>query len=565
MATLDELYNWMEQADRAGETEDAKELWGAIQQKKRQEKIERLTAEEQEKQRARFQQELEDMPWYQKTAIGAGKTFTDIGRGAQGLYAKAFDDEELLAQLKGEEAEHQQLYSHIKEAAPVATFAGEMLPYLATAPIGGGGLTAQGLRLGGKEGLKMMAKGAGIEGLIGGTEAMLAAPLDQQGEAFGTGGILSAAIPFVGAGLRKLGTQAHDAYRMAKQADIDQVPLSPGQRLGSEELTRMEEMVSRIPGVGGAFRSIDEGQQKAVNRLALESMGETGEEITGDALEAARKNIGRRFEDAIGANQAFNYDTKFKKLLRDTKQNWTGTVGKGASATDAPIKVVNDILDRIRASRGMLSARKYQDLSSDLSDLLDSGLRGKEKRLIRQIKDGLDDMMERQLGGDKLAKFREARSQWSNYNMVKKALGDVDEAAGNISALKLKNRMKNVAPERLGKGQDPLARAARFGQRYKPLVPNPGSAAAMIPFAAGAGLTAMGGGDPYQMAAGGALATAAPWLYRGGGGALARAYQRGAGSAPVRQMAPQALTGSPGQLLRQGMVGGIVPGLLDDV
>lgn len=216
----------------------------------------------------------------------------------------------------------------------------------------------------------------------------------------------------------------------------------------------------------------------------------------------------------------------------------------------------------------MISARKYQEISSDLGDLLNSAnVTNKEKRLIRRMKGGLDDMMERQLGDvgkDKLRKFRKAREQWAALETLKKSMGDVDIATGNVSPLTLRNQMKRKDIERLGTKSDPLTRAARFGQRVKPLVPNPGSAAAlMLPTALGGAYT-LGGGDPMTAlgTAGGLMA--APWAYRGIGRAAIPAMQRAAGSQAVQQAAPAMLTGTPGQLLRQGMVGGIVPGLLDD-
>ena len=509
----------------------------------------------------------DEMPWHEQMLVGTGKAFTDIGRGGQALWEKTKGrfgelDEERMAELRADEEEAARLYAPLQEAAPVATFAGEMLPYLATAPIGGGGLTAAALR-GGQGAMKKLAAGAGIEGLIGGTQAALGSPIDDQGEAFGWGATISAGIPILGNALRHMGNRAVDAYQLAKQADVDRIPLSPGQRLGSEGLTKLEENVAKIPGMGSAFRGIDDAQQKGINRLALESIGETGEELSGGVLREARENIGKRFEDAIGRNEAFNYDTKFKKLLRDVKTEWKGSVGKGAG-TDVPLKAADDILQKIKDSRGMLSARRYQEISSDLSDLLDSGIRGKEKRMVRKIKTGLDDMMERNLGGEKLTKFREARKQWRNLNDIKNSLDEVDLESGNISPLKLYNRLRRKDPERLGTAMDPLTRAARFGKRLKPLVPNPGSAAALMVPASIGGAYTLGGGDPVQALQAAGLGMAAPWLYRGGMRGMAPAMQRGMQSAPVRQMAPQALTGTPGQLLRSGMMQGVVPGLLDD-
>ena len=67
--------------------------------------------------------------------IGAGKTLTDIGRGAQKLYYGATDNEQALAELKAKAAEEQGWYDQLSQENPWSTMAGEMLPYLATAPL----------------------------------------------------------------------------------------------------------------------------------------------------------------------------------------------------------------------------------------------------------------------------------------------------------------------------------------------------------------------------------------------------------------------------------------------
>jgi hypothetical protein len=515
----------LDAADKAGDREAAGELTVIIQDWQ--------TGENRKAAEARFgetlREQAESYNPVEAALIGAGKTFTDIGRAIPGL---------LGADVDTRQAEQEQaLYDPLREAAPTATMLGEMAPYLATAPIGGSagaaGATARGLAgLAGKAGLQgaqRFATGAGSQALLGtgrglagrvGEQAAIgtglgavSAPPGQAGTGAGLGGAIGGAFPLLGRGAGALAGRARGAVQAAREAGKAGVPLTLGQRIGSNLITKLEEVYSRVPGLGSAFEGVKKGQQRAINRMAAESVGETADEVTSEVLGRAATRIGNDFDEVI-AGDPFQFTRGFMQTARELRRTMADELYEAPFTT----RQLNKILVRAKAG-GLMTANEYKKLNTRVGKKLAGQLDSDERDALMLFKDALDDMIGQQMSPSRLQRWNQARDQWRNLRTLEKV---TDVEAGIVSGPKLANVLQKKSPRTFGTATDPLSRAGQYGRRLRPEVPNPGSGSAIIPWL-GAGALASGAfageqGDPLgQLGRYGLTAMAAPWAYRAAG------------------------------------------------
>lgn len=228
---------------------------------------------------------------FDSTMIGAGKTLTDLGRGAQKLYYGATDDKQALGELKAKADEEQGWYDQLANENPWSTMAGEMLPYLATAPLSGGLMTQAGVGAVG-EGLRY-GKNQGAQGIMGGAMSM---------GGYGVGrmaprimGAIKGAAQSNKQALRSL---TEGQQRLVGRADELGYKLKPGQRLQSKPLQQIERSAESMPFTSGLTEGMEKENQALLNRLALESIGEVGEDIRGNSFANAADRIGDVYDNS---------------------------------------------------------------------------------------------------------------------------------------------------------------------------------------------------------------------------------------------------------------------------
>ncbi len=547
-ANIQELYQMLDAADRAGDTEGAQYLAGLIQNWESEQQQKRMRYEQETAFQEMLTEQAKDISPVQAALIGAGKTFTDIGRGAQGIYYGLTGDEERVAELKAEEAEAERLYDPLRREQRGATFVGEMLPYLATAPLGGtAGATAAAARGGAGAG-RALGMYAGEQAALGALQGGLGAPVGEAGTGALIGGALGGALPFAGRGAANLADRGRGAIARAGEMTAAGVPLTPGQRLGSNLLTRLEEVYSRVPGLGSAFESVGRGQQRAVNRMAAESIGETAEEISGDVLARAGERIGRQFDEIIAEKPLYQFGRGFLKTARRLNRTIVD------DELDAPVarKLTQRLVNRAKAGGGF-PAKEYQKINTRIGKKLKSlTIDPDEREALVTLKEALDDMVEAQMPRSRLEALQQARGQWRNLRDLEKV---TDTVSGNVSGAKLANRLERLRGPRALAGDTPISQAGRIGRELRPLVPNSGTPTGMLPFL-GAGAL-MGTEDYGGAGAGLGMAALAPWLYRGAGRALATPLQRGATTGLQALSQPAAIN------VGRSLGAGLAPGLLD--
>lgn len=281
----------------------------------------------------------------QSMLIGAGKTLTDLGRGAQKLYYGATGNEEELSNLSDRASREQGFYDELTQERPWATLGGEMLPYLATAPLSGGWLT-QGAIGGVGEGLRYGTNQAG-QGAMGMAMSM------------GGYGVGRAAPRVMGAirGVAKSNKEAMRALtegqkRLVNRADELGYQLTPGQRLQSKPLQQIERSAESMPFTSGLTEGMEKENQALLNRLALDSIGEVGEEVRGTHFARAADRIGKVYSDVAKDIPSINLNKQSLTNLVD------GMSVEGESYIARYIKKYPSLAD------GKLTGSEFNKLSS---------------------------------------------------------------------------------------------------------------------------------------------------------------------------------------------------------
>lgn len=197
MATLDQLQNALVAADKAGATDDARQLAQAIIALKSKSPDAPTSAPE--------KPVFEDPGIAQSALIGAGRTFDRIGKGMQQIYYGATGNDKAQAELSTRAADDDKTYQPLKDARPFATGIGEGLPSMVIP--GGGAATLIG--------------NAGRMAMAGAAPAML--EYGDAGERLMRGmiaGASGAALPLLGAVAKSAKSFAEPLYDAGRKTIV---------------------------------------------------------------------------------------------------------------------------------------------------------------------------------------------------------------------------------------------------------------------------------------------------------------------------------------------------------
>ena len=244
MATLEQLQNALVAADKAGATDDARQLAQAI------------IALKSPQARATVQQapEFNDPGFGQTALIGAGRTFDRVGKGMQQLYYGATGNDKELASLKDRATEDDRLYKTLQEARPFGTGFGEALPSMVIP--GGGAATWAGnaLRMGAAAAIPAALEyGDAGDRLLRGAMA----------------GATGAAIPAAGALLKSVKTFAEPLYEGGRNAIVGRTLNRVAGDDAANVLARLKAAQPLVPGsMPTAAQVAENGGLAAMERSA---------------------------------------------------------------------------------------------------------------------------------------------------------------------------------------------------------------------------------------------------------------------------------------------------------
>ena len=298
--------------------------------------------------------------------------------------------------------------------------------------------------------------------------------------------------------------------------------MTAGQRTGSMPLRWFEETAADMPLVGGHAARLNEATGRGFSGAAARTMGAQGDEIF--TPEMLQREIGRggpgqprgrlpqAFEDISNRN-TLTPDPQFANDLATVRTRYeTNTLpSQRASGAKDIDTIVDDVIDKIGQSNGVLPGPVYQSIRSRLTSMADSlsdnAAQNELRRAITGIRDALDDSMGRSISPADQAAWTQARREYANWKTIQPALGTGSRTAeGYVSPTQLANAARRRDHTAYDTGQGELNQLARAGEAVLRPLPQSGTgprAAAGNVLSLGlAGGGALSGNPLYAMAAG---------------------------------------------------------------
>lgn len=463
MATYNELKGALVTAHRAGDTRAAQLFADKLK-----------SGQYREAQQAQMPTAAESVSGPQAALIGAGRAFTRLGRGAADLAARGAGLQGAVEGLRAAEESEAPGYQALQEERPWSTLAGEVAPYLAAAPLSGGGSL-----------LGTAASGAGMSAL----------EYQPELEDRATAGLLGGAAGGAGHALgrtvgRLIGgrvSQLDEATEsLARRGEDLGFQLSPAKRTGSKALEQVESRMGRRPLTSAPFTQLKQDNQRALNRVASKALG-LGEldAIPDVKLGEAADAIGRQFDDAL-RGQSVALDDTFLSSLDDIEQGYRSVWGRNSKIPG----IVEDARKEATGS-GRISAERYQQLQSRLREDAQSIMRSQAQdpglgRAVGEVKDALDDAAERSLSGERLISLKDARAKWKVLRQLdpKTGAAALDPVTGDVSGRKLASTLakRDVSGFRRGKTGSDLYDAARFSRAFADQIGDSGTPTGLVDY-----------------------------------------------------------------------------------
>lgn len=287
----------------------------------------------------------------------------------------------------------------------------------------------------------------------------------------GLGAVMGAAAPAVGALARRAITPApsSDAQRAAARMMAGEgVTLTAGQRTGNKGMQYLESELGR-----GAAENLMEQQAEEFTGAVLRRIGVEANRATPEVVEGAYRQIGQQFD-----NLAQLTNTPFDETLQN---NLLGVVVDYVDNAGTPARVVENQANRIaqlaQQNGGRLTGAAYQEMRSTLGRL-SKRAEPTTQAALRDLQEALDDAVERNLDGQTLQAWRDARRAYQNYLVVEKAVTSAGEkaASGLITPAQLRTAAVNQNRRAFAFGSSDYANLARAGIQTMTPLPQSGTA-----------------------------------------------------------------------------------------
>lgn len=287
-----------------------------------------------------------------------------------------------------------------------------------------------------------------------------------------TGGATAGAVlgP-IGAGLGRIGSGLFGAGVDANTAQLAQaarnqygIPLSATQISGNRTVRFLDSILQRLPMTGYADRTAD--QLRAINRVAGQTFGENTDAVTPDTIRAAKARLGPVFNDVARRTGAIHVDppaaTAMMRIMHDAQ-------AAPENVTQGVQRQIRNILSSIDPATRTISAESYQALTRKGAPL-NLAQKGGERTIAHyadQLREVVDDMMQRSAPPDGVRDLLEARGQWR----AMKAIEPLAEKAGpsGISPTLIRSAVNKSYPNMArapGEREQALRDMGQIGQRF---------------------------------------------------------------------------------------------------
>jgi hypothetical protein len=415
-----------------------------------------------------------NVPDSENLMAGIGKSFVDTGRGIKQLGAEAGNavglvDDSTVSSLRSEQDQRSQ-----QDAPLMGTKAG----------LGGyiGGLVAQTAAP-----AALIGRAAQVAGMGRTAATMTAFNNPATYGAAAASGAAQGVVRPVGtedsravntalgaatgmAGLAVVNTAARiaqpvrNALQPAQQWAVRElerlgIPLDLSQRTGSIFAQRVRRALKDNPVTADTQAAFAETQRRAYAGAVLKTVGANADAATPNVLSAVDDRIGNVMDD-FAQRHGVVYDQTLEsdliRILRNAKNE----------LEDPQYSVVRsqvyEALDKAALNNGVIPGQAYQNIRTAIGRI-SMGPDQSKGHWLRNLRDALDDGLERSVPKSEVAVLKDARQQWRRLKQIE---GAVDEA-GNISPAKLFNGMTKKASRQqslYGHGDQALVRIARAGK-----------------------------------------------------------------------------------------------------
>lgn len=251
--------------------------------------------------------------------------------------------------------------------------------------------------------------------------------------------------------------------------------VTPATETLNPTLMRTESWLHANPLTGARFDAIGKHNQQRLNQIAAKEIGQNATELSSTVLGKAADDIGKKFESIsqakIPLGQPFADD-----LANVAKQYSSVWGGRGDT------KVASMLEDAVaEAKRGAISGGRYSELRSELSKVARDAYNGQNSRL-GEAAEGFIDALDRAavsgLTAGQAKTIAEARAQWKTLLNIERSLN-----GENLSASKMVTTLRRADPRGFLRGgrQNDLYDAVRFGDQFKSIVGDSGTATRLGP------------------------------------------------------------------------------------
>lgn len=402
--------------------------------------------------------------WLNRGLAGAGKAFYDVGQGVGQLTGQV---------SRADVEDRRKLDAPLMEttAGKLGNLAGNVALLAPTAAIPGANTLT----------------GAGAIGAAAG----LMQPSASTGETIanvGLGGAGGMAGQAIASGIGKIAARQGNMITQGQRASAAGgealgMRLTPGKASGSAVLQKMEAALESNPMTTGGFDAIKQTNQKALNRAAAKSIGESADELSTPILAQAEQRIGAVFNSIKDKTPvALDPNTvpqKLNQLIQDTE----GMIGGNASLADNPLI---GRLDEF-TFKGGATREQLRNLSSKLGNAAKNNMTtpNGDRELGRALfaaQDIVEDSIEGSLSATQKQAYSEARSQYRNLMNLTAKTNVVNPSSGNVTGRSLATTLmqKDRGGFTMGRNDTDLYNAARFSQAFPDIVGNSGTATRSI-------------------------------------------------------------------------------------
>lgn len=421
--------------------------------------------------RGKLQEEqLKEMPWYERARAGFGKAFTDTAQGISQMMGRTstaeVDEERWLAQALMDDP-----------AAIGGNLAGNIAQTIAIP----GGNTVKGAAL--------------VGGAMAGAQPVATGESRGLNTAIGAGGGALGSVAAKGIGKLAQGPKnvlTPVEQELAAAAKAHGIDLAPGQATGNKFLQTVESVMGKLPATAAAEAEKKAAQAQQFTKAVTKQMGSEADNIGEAAMAANKSRLGDSYRQIFEGERipAADFAPRLQLVKEEAERILPGDVAKGVKSQ------IDDLFAKV-GDDGFVDGLQYQKWRSNLKGSGDS------KHYVKLAKEAVDDAAFGALGPEKTAKFAQTNLEYKNMKTIQPLAEK--SVTGNVPAGMLLERVRSANPNMAYTGAGDMGELGKIGKAFiKDQVPDSGTAQramaqALITGGSSIGAFGASGGDP-QMA-----------------------------------------------------------------